>query len=40
MRNNIKKLHNHKLSYRAKVILVIEEILNGKSLSALLDPLL
>lgn len=40
MRNNIKKLHNHKLSYRAKVILVIEEILNGKSLSELLDPLL
>ena len=40
MKNNIKKLHNHQLSSRAKVILVIEEILNGKSLSELLDPLL
>ena len=39
MKNNIKKLHNHQLSSRAKVILVIEEILNGKSLSELLDPL-
>lgn len=40
MTNNIKKLQNHQLSSRAKVILVIEEILNGKSLSELLDTLL
>lgn len=35
-----KKLNNKKLSDRAKVIAVIEEILHGKSLSSLLDPLL
>lgn len=40
MSDIIKKLHNKKLSSRAKVILVIEEILHGKSLSILLDELL
>lgn len=35
-----KKLHNKKLSSRAKVILIIEEILQGQSLSSLLDVLL
>ncbi len=40
MNDIYKKLNNKKLSNRAKVIAVIEEILQGKSLSSLLDPLL
>lgn len=39
MNDIYKKLNNKKLSNRAKVIAVIEEILQGKSLSSLLDPL-
>ncbi|MFC0819948.1 16S rRNA (cytosine(967)-C(5))-methyltransferase RsmB [Moraxella marmotae] len=40
MSDNFNKLNNKTLSARAKVILVIEEILNGKSLSSHLEPLL
>lgn len=40
MSDIFKKLNNNRLSSRAKVILVIEDILNGRSLSSLLDPLL
>lgn len=40
MDNILAKIHNQKLSSRAKVIYVIEEILNGQSLASLLDTLL
>lgn len=40
MTDIFKKLNNNKLSPRSKVIAVIEEILNGRSLTMLLDPLL
>ncbi|OOS07407.1 16S rRNA (cytosine967-C5)-methyltransferase [Moraxella cuniculi DSM 21768] len=40
MTDNLKKLSNDSLSTRAKVVTIIEEILNGKSLSLLLDTLL
>lgn len=40
MTDNFKILNNTKLSSRAKVIATIEEIINGRSLSMLLDPLL